>query len=92
MDQITILSYGLSFDLGPSNDCLLDFLTNFAKFEYMYNHNDDLGTFKVLILSNIISQINKPNELPQRLLNALSYLKNNNDLLIGKDNDILTLV
>ena len=50
----------------------------------MYNHNDDLGTFKGLILSNIISQINKPNELPQRLLNALSYLKNNNDLLITK--------
>ena len=36
-DQITILSYGLSFDLGPSNNCVLDFLSNFAKFEYFYN-------------------------------------------------------
>ena len=39
---------------------------------------------KSLILSNIISQIDQPNQPPQRLLNALSYLKNNHELLITK--------
>ena len=89
LDQLVVLGYGLSFSLPPSNEDVLEFLTNYSKFEYFNSqHNDflpqDFATLKGFILNSLYKELNDGKKIPKRLHQAISYLKQNDTLIICK--------
>ena len=87
LDQLVVLGYGLSFALPPDHNTLLDFLTDFSKFEYRMSNNasiEDLSTLKGFMLNSIYRELRNGNKIPVRLHKAIQYLKSNRDLIICK--------
>ena len=89
LDQLVVLGYGLSFSLPPSNEDILDFLTNYSKFEYFNSqHNgflpQDFATLKGFILNSLYKELNDGKKIPKRLHQAIIYLKQNDSLIICK--------
>ena len=87
LDQLVVLGYGLSFGLPPDNTTLLDFLTEFSKFEFRMSNNatvEDLSTLKGFMLNSIYRELRNGNKIPIRLHKAIQYLKSNHDLIICK--------
>ena len=75
----TILGYGLSFALPPKADCLIKFLSDFDYFESKCQLGLDVA--KGYFLNDIVNGL-KSIKLLQRLLKALSELKNNNEIVV----------
>ena len=89
LDQLVVLGYGLSFSLPPSKDDVLEFLTSYSKFEYFNTNSNeflpqDFSTLKGFILNSLYRELNNGKKIPKRFHQAISYLKQNNDLIICK--------
>ena len=87
-DQMCVLGYGLSFALPLNEDAILDFLSDFSKFEYklsLNNNNEyNVSTLKGFILNSIIRDCNSEFKFPKLLMDAVKYLRNNKDLIVCK--------
>ena len=87
LDQLVVLGYGLSFALPPDHNTLLDFLTDFSRFEFRmsnYASIEDLSALKGFMLNSIYRELRNGNKIPVRLHKAIQYLKSNRDLIICK--------
>ena len=87
MEQLCVLGYGLSFALPPNSNSILDFLTNFSKFEYFNrntNNPTDFNTLKGYLLNSIYREVKNNYLIPRRFKEAINYLQANDEIIICK--------
>ena len=87
--QRIVLGYGLSFALPLNNDNILNFLTDFSKFEYFSNRSNNnsdnnVSCFKGFLLKSIIDELNNKTKFPKIFMSAINDLKRNPELIICK--------
>ena len=80
-DMKCVLSFGLSFVLPADGNCIINFLTNFNRYEKRCPEKQNVA--KGFILNDIVSSL-KNNFLPSRFRSALVSLKRNKDIIITK--------
>ena len=80
-DMKCVLSFGLSFVLPADGKCIMNFLTNFNKYEKWFPEKQNVA--KGYILNDIVKNL-KNNFLPTRFRKALISLKMNKDVIITR--------